>query len=95
MSAKVRKYESTKVSFLFSASKIKASEKRNMYIKDYQRKRKISRYENTLFGGCKETQTNIQKRLKHIDGGRGSRERKEYGANDPFRKKIKNPKFKK
>jgi len=38
------------------------------------------------FGGRKETYTNIKKRLKHIDGGGGAPERKEYGANSPFRK---------
>jgi len=41
------------------------------------------------FSGCKQMRRNVQKRLKHAGGGGGAPERKEYGANDLFRKKIK------
>ena len=86
MLAKVRKYKSTKISFL-SASKIKSSLKQYKYIK--QITRESAKYQGTkilFLNGCNATPMNIQKRLKHTDGRGGSRKRKEYGANPSFRK---------
>ena len=68
--------------------------------------KRVQRYENVktktgkrengkipYFGGFKQTSTNIQKRLKHIDGSGGIFERKVFGAFSFFRnflKKMKN-----
>jgi len=52
----------------------------------YEHTNKMKAQKYSILNVCKRKRMNIEKRLKHTDGGGGAPERKEYGANNPFRK---------